>query len=142
MTPAPLAATVVIAATGVDLARLAAWARPRARIVLSAALVGGALGALATLGLALASPLPAASARAFALGALAFGFGLLGWSGSVMLGRSVERLQRTLDVGTDWTEADSRRAMVRIAAAGAGAMLAVASATTALGALGALLALA
>ncbi|WP_254542803.1 DUF7268 family protein [Halomarina pelagica] len=128
-------ATVALA---VDPDRLAARARPRVRLVLGAALVGAAFGALATFGFALSSPLPAASARAFALGALAFGFGLLGWSGSVVLGRSVERVQRTLDTGTDWTEADSRRAMARIAAAGAGAMLAVAVTTTVLGALGTL----
>ncbi|MFC6836943.1 DUF7268 family protein [Halomarina ordinaria] len=116
--------------------RLRRWARPRVRIVLSAALVGAPLGALATL--ALVSLLPfsvrEASTQAFALSALALGFGLLGWSGSVLLGRSVERAQRTLETGTDWTEADSRRAMARIVGVGAGGMVGVALVTTLLGA--------
>nr|WP_158204680.1 hypothetical protein [Halomarina oriensis] len=91
------------------------------------ALVGAALGAVLLLGLlATGESERAASTTAFALGALVFGFGTLSWSGSVLLGGSVESAQRFLDTNTDWTEADSRRAMARVAGAGLGAMLAVA----------------
>lgn len=61
--------------------------------------------------------------KAFALGALVFGVGLLGWSGSVMAGRGIEAMQEHLGTNTGWTEADSRRAMTRLVGAGLGTMV-------------------
>ena len=108
------------------------WARPRARIVGSALAAGALAGPLAVAALALYGDGTLFGTRkAFALGALAFGFGLLGWSGSIVAGRSVEAMQRHLDTASDWTEADSRRAMVRITGFGFGVMLGV-SATAAI----------
>lgn len=62
----------------------------------------------------------------FVAGAVLFGFGLLGWSGSVLLGNGVENAKRHLDLNTDWTEADSRRAMARFIGVGVGLMAGVA----------------
>jgi uncharacterized membrane protein YccC len=106
-----------------------AYLRPRVRIVatgfLAGAVVGVGLAAVLTFVFGPASPSPVRGARlAFVLGALAFGGGLLGWSGSAMAGDGFEAMQDHLDVGTDWTEADSRRAMARIGAFGAGTMTA------------------
>jgi hypothetical protein len=64
------------------------------------------------------------------MAALALGFGVLGWSGSIFAGRGFEAMQRHLDTGTNWTERDSRRAMTRISGFGAGGMLGVVVATT------------
>ena len=63
--------------------------------------------------------------KAFAIGALVLGFATLGWSGSILAGRSVENLQRRLNTASDWTEADSRRAMARILGFGTGMVLGV-----------------
>lgn len=102
-----------------------AWVGPRARIVASALAVGFVVGALAMLVLSARTGARPASTQVFALAALVLGFGVLGWSGSMFAGRAVEEMQTYLDTGTHWTERDSRRAMTRIASAGAGAMLAV-----------------
>jgi hypothetical protein len=85
--------------------------------------VGGVVGGVAVLVLVLAgtSGLRAAELT-FSVGALALGFGLLGWSGSVMAGRGVEEMQEHLDTSSDWTEAKSRRAMARIGGFGGGLM--------------------
>ncbi|MWG34960.1 DUF7268 family protein [Halomarina oriensis] len=108
-------------------AALRRYLRDGLGLLARSALVGAALGAVLLLGLlATGESERAASTTAFALGALVFGFGTLSWSGSVLLGGSVESAQRFLDTNTDWTEADSRRAMARVAGAGLGAMLAVA----------------
>lgn len=111
----------------------------RLRLLVGAGAVGTPVGAVATvafLGFAHPGDLQRASARAFALAAIALGFGVLGWSGSVFAGRGFETLQTHLETGTDWTERDSRRAMARIAGFGAGAMVGVVVATTALGGVG------
>ncbi|WP_206425017.1 DUF7268 family protein [Halosimplex salinum] len=106
--------------------RLRDWVRPRARIVGGAAALGVVAGAAAMAALTLSSGDPGGSeATAFALGALALGFGVLGWSGSVIAGRSVEAMHRRLDTGSDWTERDSRRAMARIAGFGTGVVVGV-----------------
>jgi len=104
---------------------------PRARLVVGGVLVGLVLGALAVLGLfAYSGDVRFANRKAFAVGTLFFGLALLGWSGSIMAGRGMENLQRHLDTNTNWTEADSRRAMAQVGGAGLGWMLGV-SITTA-----------
>lgn len=104
-----------------------AWIRDRLRLVGSAALVGGVLAALGVVGSLLLTQygLAVVSTQLFSLGALCFGFGLLGWSGSVLAGPSVEHAQQYLDTDTDWTEDDSRRAMARIGGFGFGGMFGV-----------------
>ncbi len=103
------------------------WIRARVRLIGSAALGGGVLAVFGVIGLLLATPYDLAfvSTQAFSLGALCFGFGLLGWSGSVLAGSSVENAQRYLDTGMNWSEADSRRAMARIGGFGFGGMVGV-----------------
>lgn len=106
-----------------DIAR--AYVRPRARLLASSVVAGVAGGGGIAFAAVIAGWPPLRATRvAFALGALAFGGGLLGWAGSAMAGRGFEAMQDHLDAGTDWTEADSRRAMARVGAFGAGAMLA------------------
>lgn len=99
------------------------------RLVGSAAAVGGVVGAA----VAAAFGPTGRAETAFALGALLFGFALIGWSGSVLVGGAVEHAKRHLDLRTDWTEADSRRAMARIGGFGAGVMVGVAVLGTILG---------
>jgi len=104
--------------------RVRAYVWPRARIVGGEFAVGAVGGVVVLLALVAGggwASVPAAQ-FAFALGTLAFGLGLLGWSGSAMAGRGFENMQEHLDTDTNWTEADSRRAMARIGAFGAGAM--------------------
>jgi hypothetical protein len=60
-------------------------------------------------------------------GAVFFGCGLLGWSGSVLAGRDFEAVRRRIDPGSGWSEADSRRAMARLGGFGAGVMTAAAT---------------
>ena len=105
---------------------LVEWARPRARLVGTALAAGFVVGVLASL-LLLPTVLGGRTARVktFAVGALLLGFGTLGWSGSVMAGRGIENAQRYMETDTDWSEADSRRAMTRVGSFGAGLMLAV-----------------
>ena len=99
-----------------------AWLAPRLSLLATAGAVGGLVGALAVVAFAVLAGPMTASTQTFAVGTLAFGFGVLGWSGSMLAGRSIEGLQRRLDVDTAWTERDSRRAMARIAGFGAGVM--------------------
>ncbi|WP_435197360.1 DUF7268 family protein [Natronomonas sp. EA1] len=101
----------------------AAYLRPRTRIVAGGFLVGAVAGGLLPLVFLLAGWTPLRAVRfAFVLGTLAFGVGLLGWAGSAMAGRGFEQMQRHLETETDWTEADSRRAMARVGAFGGGVM--------------------
>lgn len=103
---------------------LGAALAPRARLVGTAAAVGAALGVVGVAVVAVAvGDARFAVSQVFALGALALGFGLLGWSGSAMVGSGVENAQRHLGTATNWTEADSRRAMARIGGFGAGGMV-------------------
>ena len=97
----------------------------RARIVASAVAVGLLVGAAATLVLSASRPTASARSMVLSLGALAFGFGLLGRSSSILLERGIENAQRHLDTGTSWDESDSRRAMARAGSFGAGVMVAV-----------------
>lgn len=95
---------------------------PRARLVGTAAVAGALVGALSVLVFG-----PSGLAETvFALGALVMGFGLLGWAGSMLVGSAVENMKQYLDLGTDWTEADSRRAMARLGGFGAGVMVGIA----------------
>lgn len=105
--------------------RVLSWAVPRAWI-LGTALVVGVLAGVACVvffDIVLGGTRRSASDTTFALGTLVMGFGTVGWSGSIMAGRGIEEMQRHLDTGTGWTEADSRRAMTRIAGFGAGMMI-------------------
>ncbi|AFK18333.1 hypothetical protein E6P09_06080 [Haloferax mediterranei ATCC 33500] len=95
----------------------------RLRIVGTAVLVGVLISTGALAGTVLAGAYATSVDTAFALGSLVFGFGLLGWSGAVALGRGIESMQNHLDTGTGWTEPDARRAMARILGFGLGVML-------------------
>jgi len=64
-----------------------------------------------------------ASDAVFAAGAVVFGFALLGWSGSALLGDRGGDALGHLGVSGDWTERRSRRAMTRLVGLGAGAMV-------------------
>ena len=111
------------------------WTRVRVRLVRRPLLAGLLLGVLAVVAtLAAGESLRFASRKVFALGALVFGFALLGWSGSVFVGRGVEDMQRHLETNTEWTEADSRRAMAVLGAVGFGAMVGSSAAVAVLGA--------
>ncbi|WP_330631165.1 DUF7268 family protein [Halocatena halophila] len=101
------------------------WLETRVRIVGGSLLAGVAIGALGLLVGGVRYDSQTVTTQLFAVGALVFGFGLLGWSGSVLLGRSIETVHRHLDRESDWTEASSRRAMARVAGFGGGIMGAV-----------------
>jgi hypothetical protein len=106
----------------------------RVRLVGSALSVGLAVGAAGLLSaIVLLGSVRAASDTVFLLGALAFGFGLLGWSGSILAANSVEAMQEQLDAASGWTETKSRRAMARIGGFGFGVMAGSAVATVAVG---------
>jgi hypothetical protein len=106
--------------------RVETYLRPRARLVAGALAAGAVVGGLAFAAVTVQSgSARAASRQAFSVGTLVFGFGLLGWSGSAMVGGTVEAVLQRVDADSDWTEADSRRAMARIGGFGAGVMLGV-----------------
>lgn len=106
----------------------------RARFAGRFALAGAVAGGVGVLGFLVAGrDLAAASETAFALAALVFGFALVGWSASVFAGRGIENMQKHLDTGSDWTETDSRQAMVVLASVGGGGMVGVVAATMLLG---------
>ncbi|USZ69510.1 hypothetical protein NGM10_07180 [Halorussus salilacus] len=108
--------------------------RERARLLGRAVLLGLALGAVGVPVAVLAGEtLRSASATVFALGALVFGFALLGWSGSVFAGEAVENMQEYMDAGTNWTEADSRQAMAILGSVGFGGMVGSSLATAVVG---------
>ncbi|WP_338726953.1 hypothetical protein [Haladaptatus sp. DJG-WS-42] len=101
-----------------------AWLRPRIRLLGGAGLVGLVVGVVATVAYTLyQGDASFATSQVFSLGALALGFATLGWTGSVFMGQAIETMQSYLAAGGDWTEADSRRAMARIAGFGAGMMV-------------------
>ncbi|WP_435316845.1 DUF7268 family protein [Haloarchaeobius sp. TZWSO28] len=98
--------------------------RGRARLVATALAVGAVVGLVAVpLFVALGFSPRGAAGTVFALGTLAFGFGLVGWSGSIILGDAVAVREGLLGKNSDWTEAKSRRAMVRVGSFGFGVML-------------------
>jgi hypothetical protein len=102
----------------------------RARQLGRAVLYGGGLAVLGVVVLVLAGEsLRFASEKTFAVAALVFGFSLLGWSGSVFAGRGIENFQEHLGGRSDWSEADSRRAMAVLGAIGAGGMAGASLAT-------------
>ncbi|KAB1197149.1 MULTISPECIES: hypothetical protein [Haloferax] len=94
----------------------------RLHLVGTALVAGVAVVTVALVGATLLGDLTAAIDTAFALGSLVFGFGLLGWSSAVALGRGIEAMQEHLDTHTGWTEPDARRAMARILGFGLGVM--------------------
>ncbi|WP_318568189.1 DUF7268 family protein [Salinigranum marinum] len=105
----------------------------RARLVVGALLAGLGVGVVGVGVGTVAVGLASAADTGFLLGTLAFGFGLLGWAGSVVAGPGFEAMQSYLDGASGWTEAGSRRAMARIGGFGAGVMLAAVAVGTALG---------
>lgn len=108
--------------------------RTRARLVGRAVALGLVFGVL-TVPIVIASgeSLRYASQKVFAVGALVFGFALLGWSGSVFAGEAVENVQTYMDTNSEWSEADSRRAMTFLGGIGAGGMVGASLATVVLG---------
>lgn len=106
------------------------WLQVRVRLLGTAGAVGILVGGLGIAFLTISTALSVASAQVFSLGALVCGFGVLGWSGSALVGRSIEGMQRRLDIATGWSERDSRRAMARLTGFGAGVMIGVAIVTT------------
>jgi hypothetical protein len=95
----------------------------RARLVGRAAAVGVAAGLALALALAVLEGPGFAGRKSFGVGAVLLGFGLLGWSGSIMAGEGFENMRAHLDVSTDWTERTSRRAMARVGGLGGGWMV-------------------
>jgi len=93
----------------------------RLRLVAVAAVAGAVSSVVLVSAFLLAGrSLGRATELAFALGTLAVGIGLLGWSASILVGTSVETLLEYRDTASTWTEARSRRAMARISAFGGG----------------------
>jgi hypothetical protein len=108
--------------------------RERGRLVGRALALGGALAALTVVALVVSGEtLRFASEKVFAVAALVFGFSLLGWSGSVFAGEGIEHFQQHIGGRADWSEADSRRAMVVLGSVGLGGMVGASLATVALG---------
>ena len=108
--------------------------RRRFRLVAGGAAVGLGITPLVAIAAVIAQrPVVPWLETAFAVGSLWFGLGLLGWAGSIMIGGTIERVQTRLDLGTYWTEADSRRAMARVGGFGGGMMVGAALLGTILG---------
>ena len=108
--------------------------RERARRLGRALLLGAVLAGLAVPALVLSGEsVRFASSKVFAVGALVFGFSILGWSGSVFAGRGMENFQQHLGGRSDWSEADSRRAMTVLGSVGAGGMVGASLATVVVG---------
>lgn len=101
------------------------WLSIRVRLVGSAAFVGFILAGTGVLALSLVEDTRFASEQVFALSALVFGFGLLGWASAALSGRTIEHAKRHLDVSADWTETSARQAMARIGGFGFGGMVGV-----------------
>lgn len=111
-----------------------AYLRPRARLVVTATFTGAVVGIVLATALTVGYDPTFAARKAFGLGLLALGFGVVGWSGSVIAGPGFENMQRHLDTDSDWSEADSRRAMARVASFGFGVALLAPPVATVLGA--------
>ncbi|UPV76064.1 hypothetical protein M0R89_08405 [Halorussus limi] len=104
--------------------------RERVRRLGRALALGAALAAVAVPVLVLSGEsVGFASEKIFAVGALVFGFSILGWSGSVFAGRGIENFQRHLGGRSDWSEADSRQAMAVLGSVGLGGMVGTVLAT-------------
>lgn len=98
--------------------------RRRFRLLASGVVVGAPAGPVAVgVFVATGRRLSDAVAAGFALGTLALGFGVLGWSGSILAGPGIAAARDHLAVGGDWTETGSRRAMTRIVGVGVGVMV-------------------
>lgn len=108
----------------IDVDRLRATVLPRARLVVSGAIVGLVSGValVGVLVVVLSEPIEAVD-TSFALGSLVLGLAVIGWSGSVLAGPGIETIQNYTGRGSNWTERDSRRAMARLVGLGAGGML-------------------
>ncbi|MFC4358017.1 hypothetical protein ACFO0N_08665 [Halobium salinum] len=119
---------------GADEVEIVGVLTARTRLVGTAALVGLVAGVVGFIvSLLYFDSVRAASDLVFVLGSVAFGFGLLGWAGSMLVSNSVGAMQEHLGTAEGWTERGSRRAMARITGFGAGAMVGVVVATVAAG---------
>ncbi|NHN61036.1 hypothetical protein G9466_18385 [Halorussus sp. JP-T4] len=99
-------------------------------------MLGAGLGAFGLVVLvATGEPVDVASETVFAVGALVFGFSLLGWSGTVFAGRGIEHFQRHVGGRSDWSAADSRQAMAVLGGVGVGGMVGASLATVVVGSL-------
>ncbi|WP_321112698.1 DUF7268 family protein [Halorussus salinisoli] len=98
-------------------------------LLFGVALAGAAVPVLVVSG----ESLQFASEKVFAVGALVFGFSILGWSGSVFAGRGIQSFQRHIGGRSDWTEADSRQAMAVLGSVGVGGMIGASLATVVVG---------
>jgi hypothetical protein len=108
--------------------------RERARRLGRALVLGAVLAGIAVPAVVLSGEsVQFASSKLFAVGALVFGFSLLGWSGSVFAGRGMESFQRFIGGSSDWSEADSRRAMALLGSVGVGWMVGASLATIVVG---------
>jgi hypothetical protein len=97
------------------------WLRARARLVGGAALAGVAAGAVAlVLLVALSGDVAGAVSTSAGFGAVVTGFGMLSWSGAVMMGDGYEAMQAHMDIDSNWTERRGRRAMARVSGFGGG----------------------
>lgn len=72
-----------------------------------------------------------ASAVAFSLAALVFGFGLTVWAGTLLLSESLAGMHASLD--RDWSAADTRQAMAVLTALGGAGMIGASVTTILLG---------
>jgi hypothetical protein len=108
--------------------------RERARRLGRGLLLGAVLAGIAVPALVLSGEsVRFASEKVFAVGALVFGFSLLGWSGSVFAGRGMENFQQYIGGRSDWSEGDSRRAMAVLGSVGLGGMVGASLATVVVG---------
>lgn len=64
-----------------------------------------------------------ASEVAFSLSALAFAFGLTGWSGVVMSGEAIEAFSKEFGITENWTAKSGRQAMALVTVFGLGGMI-------------------
>ncbi|ELZ33959.1 hypothetical protein C474_03330 [Halogeometricum pallidum JCM 14848] len=99
----------------------------RARVASGGFLVGLLAGVAALVVAAVFSGVADGADTALRFGALFFGVGFLGWSGSALAARGVGSGGKRPDAGLAWTGANFRRSMARVGGFGAGVMAAAAT---------------
>ena len=100
------------------------WLRIRFHLVYRSIIVGflGFVAATSLFWVISGNP-TRASRIIFSFAGLLFGFAVLGWSGTLIMGRSLKRANRHLEFSSVWTQRRSRRAMVRIGSIGVGGLV-------------------